>query len=117
MTDPKSNPTAIGQPSGEPSADAISGFYSGMARFWQPVLRSEDLPADRPVSVDLLGRPLVLARLDGTVSAMLDACRHYQARLSLGEIIEHQGHQALMCPYHGWAYAGSGRCVRIPQLP
>jgi vanillate O-demethylase monooxygenase subunit len=117
MTDPKSNPTAIGQPSGEPSADAISGFYSGMARFWQPVLRSEDLPADRPVSVDLLGRPLVLARLDGTVSAMLDACRHYQARLSLGEIIEHQGHQALMCPYHGWAYAGSGQCVRIPQLP
>lgn len=100
-----------------PSPEAIAAFYKGMARYWHPVLRSAELPEGRPVGVHLLGRPIVIARLDGTVSAMLDACRHYQARLSLGEIIEHQGRQALMCPYHGWSYDRAGRCVRIPQLP
>ena len=101
----------------EPSKEAIATFYAGMSRFWQPVLRCSDLPDDKPVSVRLLGRPLVVVRLDGKVSAMLDACRHYQAQLSLGQVIEHEGRQALMCPYHGWAFAGDGACVRIPQFP
>lgn len=100
-----------------PSTEAISAFYEGMSHYWQPVMRSADLGEGKPAGVTLLGRPIVLARLDGRVTAMLDACRHYQARLSLGEIIVHEGRQALMCPYHGWSFDGGGRCVRIPQLP
>ena len=53
-----------------PSADAIRGFYEGMRPFWHPVLRSEDLSLDEPVGVQLLGRRLVLARLDGAVAAL-----------------------------------------------
>ena len=100
----------------EPSAAAIAGFYAGMARYWHPVLDEARLPADRPVGVRLLGKRLVLARLNGTIVAFPDICRHYQARLSLGEIIDWEGRQALQCPYHGWAYAADGTCVRVPQL-
>lgn len=87
-----------------------------MEKFWQPVLRSSDLSDNELVSVRLLGRPLVLARLDGELTVLLDVCRHFQAQLSLGEITTVEGKQAIQCPYHGWAYGRGGRCVRIPQL-
>ena len=35
------------------------------------------------------------------------------ARLSGGRVT----HECLACPYHGWEYDGSGRCVRIPAHP
>ena len=99
-----------------PSEEAIQGYYEGMRPFWYPVLRSEDLPESRPVSVELLSEELVLARLNGSVVALQDLCRHFQARLSLGEVVKHNGQQCLMCPYHGWTYDAGGRCVYIPQL-
>ena len=62
------------------SEEAIQGYYEGMRPFWYPVLRSEDLPESRPVSVELLSEELVLARLNGSVVALQDLCRHFQAR-------------------------------------
>ncbi len=47
---------------------------------------------------------------------MDDVCRHFQASLSLGEVVEHDGEECLMCLYHGWTYNKDGRCVNIPQL-
>jgi len=99
-----------------PSQESISKFYSAMAGFWQPVLRSADLHEGQLVSARLLGQPLVLTILDGELTVLLDVCRHFQAQLSLGEITTVNGKQAIQCPYHGWAYANDGRCVRIPQL-
>lgn len=103
-------------PVDQPTTKAIQSFNTSMEKFWQPVLRSNDLPGNSLVSVRLLGRPLVLARLDGELTVLLDVCRHFQAQLSLGEITTVQGRQAIQCPYHGWAYGTDGRCVRIPQL-
>ena len=100
-----------------PSADAIEGFRKGMAPFWHPVLDSAALGADRPVGVVLLGRRLVLARLNGAVAALPDTCRHFQAQLSLGRIVGLGDVQGLQCAYHGWTFDGGGRCLRIPQLP
>lgn len=102
---------------GAPSAEAIETFYRGMRAFWHPALRSADLPAGRIVGVRLLDTPVALARLDGELTAVLDACRHYQAQLSLGEVATIDGAQAIQCPYHGWAFGRGGACVRIPQLP
>ena len=34
-------------------------------------------------------------------------------RLSLGRVCDGQ----LECAYHGWRFAGDGRCVSIPALP
>ncbi len=103
-------------PIDQPSPEAILGFNTAMERFWQPVLRSADLKENILVSVRLLGRPIVLARLDGELISLLDVCRHFQAQLSLGEVTTVDGKQAIQCPYHGWAYGPDGACVRIPQL-
>ena len=100
-----------------PAQEKIEHYYAAMRRFWHPVVRAEDLPAREPIGVELLEEPIVLARLNGKIVAMQDLCRHFQARLSLGEIAKIQGAgDCLMCPYHGWSYAASGQCVHIPQL-
>ncbi len=97
--------------------EKIEDYYTAMRRFWHPVLRVEDLPAHEPIGVELLEEPVALARLNGEIVAMQDLCRHFQARLSLGEISKIPGAgECLMCPYHGWSYAASGQCVHIPQL-
>jgi phenylpropionate dioxygenase-like ring-hydroxylating dioxygenase large terminal subunit len=100
-----------------PGKEAIAAFRRGMTPFWHPVCETKALDAGKPVGVVLLGRRLVVARLGDRVAALPDVCRHFQAQLSLGEIVEIAGERALQCPYHGWAFSGSGRCVRIPQLP
>ncbi|MFT3852883.1 MAG: aromatic ring-hydroxylating dioxygenase subunit alpha [Ilumatobacteraceae bacterium] len=83
-----------------------------LARTWHAVARAADVAAD-PVRVDLLGTQLVLARLDGEVAAFDDVCAHRGAALSLGRV---EG-SCLACPYHGWEYAATGECTRIPALP
>lgn len=84
-----------------------------LRRFWYPVM-----PAARvdqgPQPFTLLGERLVLWRAaDGTYAAMADRCPHRSARLSQGWV----DGNAIVCPYHGWAYDGAGACVRIPQRP
>jgi len=62
---------------------------------------------------ELLGERLVLWRDgSGAVRAHSDLCIHRGTALSLGWV---QGDE-LVCPYHGWRYATSGKCVAIPQL-
>lgn len=99
-----------------PSPKAIEDFRSSMAEFWHPVCEAQALQEGRPVGVTLLGRRVVLVQLDGQLVAMPDTCRHFQAQLSLGEVVTVGGAQALQCPYHGWAFGAGGHCVRIPQL-
>lgn len=66
------------------------------------------------MAVTLLGRPIVLARLDGKrVVGFEDRCPHRQAPLSAGHIV--QG--SLQCPYHGWRFDPSGALVELPGMP
>ena len=83
-----------------------------LRQFWYPVLWSKDL-TDKPMSVKLLDQPVVLWRVNGTVSAFYDLCLHRGAALSLGWI----DGDKLVCPYHGWNYGADGACVKIPSLP
>lgn len=99
-----------------PSPEAVAGFYEGMKPYWHPVLSEAELPERKIVRVELLGVGIALARLNGQVVALRDLCRHFQARLSLGEVVDLDGLQHVMCPYHGWTYGSDGRCKRIPQL-
>jgi phenylpropionate dioxygenase-like ring-hydroxylating dioxygenase large terminal subunit len=79
---------------------------------WHPVGFSAAL-ARQPVSVDLLGEPLVLWRgQDGSPRAMSDVCIHRGTALSLGTVSGDE----IVCAYHGWRYRADGRCVAIPQL-
>lgn len=82
---------------------------------WHPVLRLGDL-ADEPVAVRLLGDDWVVVRLDGEVTVLADRCPHRLAPLSLGTVDRSGEGEVLRCGYHGWCFAGTGRCTSIPAL-
>ncbi len=80
---------------------------------WHPVALSQEVGA-APLAARLLDRPLVLWRdAAGAVHAFPDRCPHRGARLSLGRVQDGR----LECPYHGWQFEGSGRCMHVPALP
>lgn len=91
--------------------EVAGAYHASLEPFWHPVAVSEGV-GPSPVAVQLLGRALVLARLEGEVVAFDDVCRHLGAALSLGEVVE-DGCR-LRCAYHGWSYDRTGRCVDIP---
>ena len=80
---------------------------------WHPVAAVDELGA-QPRPARLLGQDLVLWRdADGAVHAWPDRCPHRGAKLSLGRVEDGR----IECPYHGWQFEGSGRCVHVPALP
>lgn len=83
------------------------------ASHWHPVASSEGW-RQGPVAAHLLGQDLVLWRDGaGRVQAWADRCPHRGTRLSLGRVQD----DVLACAYHGWQFAASGQCVRVPALP
>jgi len=81
---------------------------------WYPVAYVEDLDKSRPARFTLLDRPIVIWWDPNaeTWRVFEDKCPHRLAPLSEGRV-----NQAglLECPYHGWAFSGSGTCEHIPQ--
>ncbi|MGG6238727.1 Rieske 2Fe-2S domain-containing protein [Nodosilinea sp. AN01ver1] len=85
-----------------------------VAEAWYPVAYLQDLDEARPSRFTLLDRGLVIW-WDPNQSiwrVFEDKCPHRLAPLSEGRINE-EG--LLECPYHGWAFSGSGSCEQIPQ--
>ena len=61
----------------------------------------------------LCGEPVLLARNPaGQLFALRDICPHRAAPLSAGRF--RNGN--VECPYHGWRFAGDGRCSHIPSV-
>jgi phenylpropionate dioxygenase-like ring-hydroxylating dioxygenase large terminal subunit len=81
---------------------------------WHPVCRSDHLPAGQLQGTHLLGERIVLWRdAAGAAQVWADRCPHRGSALSLGCIKENTLH----CAYHGWQFAPSGQCVKIPADP
>lgn len=80
---------------------------------WLPVCRSQDIPEGGVFGTRLLAEEIVVWRVNGVLHAWRDLCIHRGTRLSLGAVKE----GCLVCPYHGWHYDESGRCVHIPAHP
>lgn len=78
--------------------------------YWYPVAKSADV-GEQPYPVRLLDEHLVLYRTPDELVAFEDLCIHRGVRLSLGSVENGQ----ITCAYHGWTYAPSGECVRIPS--
>lgn len=87
--------------------------YKALRNQWHVVARSVDVEAGKPLGVKLLGEELVLWRGSAGINAWKDYCGHRGAKLSLGCVRDGQ----IECPYHGWRYAESGRCVKVPAHP
>lgn len=65
----------------------------------------------RPVTVERFGTRMVLFRDErGAVVAARARCPHRGADLGLGRVVG----GTLECPYHGFRFAGDGRCVAVP---
>lgn len=77
---------------------------------WYPILSSSELKKT-PISRTRFGQRVVIWRNDdGKVVVMDDRCPHRGAALSQGRI----RHAAIECPFHGFRYDSSGRCVLVP---
>lgn len=86
-----------------------------LRRYWMPVGAAAELSAEKPKKrVKILGENLVLFRdAKGNVGLIGEQCAHRRVSLYFG-FVEDDG---LRCPYHGWKYATSGKCIEQPFEP
>ena len=90
----------------------LAGRY--MRTFWQPVYRSEDLPAGRAVPIRIMSEGFTLYRGDtGAAHVLAFRCAHRGTQLSTGWVEDDN----LRCFYHGWMYGPDGQCVEQPAEP
>ena len=85
-----------------------------MQEAWYPVHYLKDLDRTKPTPFTLLGQNIVIWWEESSQSwrVLEDKCPHRLVPLSEGRI-NNEGR--LECPYHGWAFSGSGKCEVIPQ--
>lgn len=89
--------------------ETIAGRY--LRRFWQPVYHACDLAAGQAVPLRIMGEAFTLYRGNSGAAFLVDAlCPHRGTQLSLGRI----ENDDIRCFYHGWKFAGDGRCLEQP---
>lgn len=87
------------------------GLPLGLRNYWYPILQSEELPADRPVGLMVLGEALAAWRDgNGRPCVVRDRCPHRGVALSRGRVLDGD----LQCVLHGLRFDGEGQCVLIP---
>jgi phenylpropionate dioxygenase-like ring-hydroxylating dioxygenase large terminal subunit len=80
--------------------------------FWYPAGISAEITTT-PVRRRMLGQDFVLWRDSaGQVHCLSNTCCHRGGNLAGGKILADE----VQCPYHGWTFAGDGRCTKIPSL-
>jgi len=86
-----------------------------LRRYWQPVAIADELAGIPPIRpVQLMGQHFVLFRDEAGKLGFMDRdCPHRGADLAFGRI-ENGG---LRCPFHGWLFDASGKCLETPAEP
>jgi phenylpropionate dioxygenase-like ring-hydroxylating dioxygenase large terminal subunit len=85
--------------------------------FWYAAAISETVKAGgKPVGVHILDQRIVLFRdfTTGAVHALDDVCPHRGAPFSDGWVEHREGHECVVCPYHGWAVGSEGKIHHVP---
>ncbi|MGB7085268.1 MAG: Rieske 2Fe-2S domain-containing protein [Phormidesmis sp.] len=97
-------------------AGGLEPNHFNWAEAWYPIHYVKDLDKTKPTRFTLLEQDVVIwwEPQSQIWRVFADQCPHRLAPLSEGRINEAG---LLECPYHGWAFAGSGACERIPQQP
>ena len=82
-----------------------------MRRYWHPIAGSAEMRENPTKGVRILGEDLVLYKdRSGGLGLIQESCPHRRVNLLYG-IPEQQG---IRCPYHGWLFDESGRCLEMP---
>lgn len=81
--------------------------------FWYPIGLSSEITRDKPFKVQILSLPFVAFRdEEGNAHVLSDTCVHRGGSLGNGKICG----STIACPYHGWQFAGDGKCTHVPSL-
>ena len=90
---------------------------------WFAVARADEVERGAVLPVHYFGQDLVVFRTAGGEPHVLEAyCAHLGAHLGVGAgspLSKEPGPgcvhgDTIVCPFHGWRYDGTGRCVEIP---
>jgi hypothetical protein len=80
--------------------------------YWYAVEYVAKLGRGQLVEVRFWGKSIAVFRgQDGQLRAIENRCAHRQLELTTGEV---RGCQ-VVCPYHGWTFAGDGKLASIPH--
>ncbi|GMW07260.1 MAG: hypothetical protein AMXMBFR8_20560 [Nevskiales bacterium] len=80
--------------------------------FWYAAEWSHKLGPD-PLRLRMLGQDFVLYRDSaGRAHCLANVCVHRGGSLAGGVV----RNDRIQCPYHGWQFDGTGRCLKIPSL-
>jgi 5,5'-dehydrodivanillate O-demethylase len=80
--------------------------------YWHPVAISSEVLPGRTKPVRRLDQKLVLFRTTkGKLSLIDERCPHRGASLAYGMVDD----DGIRCPYHGWLFDGTGRCLEQPN--
>jgi 5,5'-dehydrodivanillate O-demethylase len=85
--------------------------------YWHPIAATKQLREYPVMSVRVMGEDLTLYRSrSGKLGLIGRRCAHRLVDLKYGFPSETHD-EALVCPYHGWAYDRTGQCVAQPAEP
>jgi phenylpropionate dioxygenase-like ring-hydroxylating dioxygenase large terminal subunit len=86
-----------------------------MRRYWQPAALTEELSGNRPIKpIRLLGEDLVIFKDDrGRYGLVGRQCPHRGTDLAYGRLED----GGLRCPFHGWLFDVTGKCLETPAEP
>jgi 5,5'-dehydrodivanillate O-demethylase len=85
-----------------------------MRRYWQPIGAAAEMDDRWTKRVRLLGEDLVLFKdRAGRFGLIAEQCPHRRASFAYGIPTD----EGIRCPYHGWMFDGTGRCLEQPNEP
>jgi 5,5'-dehydrodivanillate O-demethylase oxygenase subunit len=85
-----------------------------MRRYWQPVAAVAEMEGRWTKRVRVMSEDLVLFKdRTGKLGLIAEQCPHRRASFAYG-IPTAEG---IRCPYHGWMFDGTGKCLEQPNEP
>ena len=90
----------------------MARFPFGIPNSWYLVAYADEFEESTVKSLPYLGRNMIAIRdANGAVSVLEGYCPHLGGNLAVGGTCENG---IVRCPFHGWKYDATGRCVEIP---
>nr|WP_173032832.1 Rieske (2Fe-2S) protein [Phytohabitans flavus] len=83
------------------AVNQAEAFLRQIPEGWQDLCAQDALAEGKPFRASIGEVPVVVTRTDGAVTAMIGNCGHQTGPLGDGELINVDGAECLVCPWHG----------------